>query len=79
MAKPPERYRDAESTEEHLQVQRAQRRREPAPRFETEAYRRYRADALRAAGLDDEADASEDAGDGEMTTEQHLERVRRRR
>ena len=59
-AKPPRRYKthDELTVDEHVQVLQSDRRRGPGEekRFETEEYRSYRAEVLRAAGLEDEDD-----------------------
>ena len=54
---------DELTTDEHLRVEQAAARGEPAPKFETAEYREARADALRYAGLDEEADEVEAAID----------------
>lgn len=79
MPTPPDRFREPATPDEHLKAVQAERRGEQF-RIESDEYRRYRADALRAAGLTDEADASEpDTRDlGELTPEDHLEQIRGR-
>jgi hypothetical protein len=83
MPPPEKRYKqpDELTVDEIVREMSAKQRGEPM-QFETEAYQRYRADALRAAGLNDEADAAEPDRDVDiesMTVEQHFERLRRDR
>ncbi len=75
----PERYRAPETPDEHLAELQARRGGEPPPKLETEAYRRHRADALRAAGLDDEADELDPAREPDPESEgvdAHLNAIR---
>jgi hypothetical protein len=76
---PPRRYKTPEelSTAEHHQIISAERRGGEAPRFETDDYRAYRADALRDAGLDEEADESDPKALDEMSAAEHFEHLRR--
>lgn len=73
----PRRYKtdDELSTDELLAVQRAEAAGKPAPRFERFAYQQARADALRAGGMEAEADEIEAAldGDGERPSNEALE------
>ena len=78
--KPPARHKAVGeyTAEEHARAMRAERRGETF-QVETDEYRKYRADALRAAGLDDEADAAEPTSTSldEMSPAEHLAALRR--
>lgn len=67
--------RDEFTLDEELAFIQAQRAGQPLPRFETDAYRQARREALEDAGLD----PGEDAGPvelDEMTVEQHYRRIK---
>jgi hypothetical protein len=79
--KPPERYKSADelSVDEMLRVVQAARRGSPEPKFERDDYRAYKANALRAAGLTDEADASDPGAAPDLENmEDHLRAIQRR-
>jgi len=65
--------------EEVLTVQ-AARRGDAVPKFETDAYRQYRAEVLREGGFIEEAKESEPSGSPrpleEQSVEEHFERLR---
>jgi len=79
------RYKQVDelSTDEIAQRLQARNRNEQAPRFETSEYKQAKAEALRDAGLEDEAAEYEAAsGEGQledMTVEDHFQRIRRPR
>lgn len=77
MSNPPgKRFKNPEdfSVAEHVAAQSARRRGEVF-RVETDAYVQHRADALCAAGLDDEADEAQKPAD-ELSAQEHVERLR---
>ena len=77
--KPPTRHKDPVdyTPDEHFKALRAEGRGEEFA-VETDEYQRYRADGLRALGLEDEADASEpdDRTLEEMSPAEHLADIR---
>jgi hypothetical protein len=78
------RYREIEelTVEEHAERLQARNRNEPEPRFETTEHREAKAEALRDAGLDDEAreyEASGEKSPSDLTVEDHFQRIRRNR
>jgi hypothetical protein len=79
--KPPARYKAREDyTVDEIAHTMAAAKRGEDERVETDEFKRYHADVLRASGLSDLADATEpDAVPdiAEMTTEQHFESQRR--
>ena len=80
MPRPPNRYKEpADRTVEEIYADlEAASRGVDAPQPETAEYRKYKSDALRAAGLDDEADAAEpDAvvSIEDLTAEEHYRRM----
>jgi hypothetical protein len=81
MPKPPTQFKDPAdyTVDEIVQAMHAERIGESA-QIETTEYRKYRADALRAAGLNAEADASEPDAEPDlasMTPQEHFDRLRR--
>jgi hypothetical protein len=75
------RYKTREelTLDQELVVIQAQRANGPSPRFETDAYRQARREALEDAELDPgEADTGP-VDPAEMTTGQHFERIRQSR
>jgi hypothetical protein len=69
--------RDEElSVEELVQRMQAETRGEPAPQFETPEYIEHRTEALRDAGLDEEADESKPKSIEDLTPAEHYERMR---
>jgi hypothetical protein len=76
---PPERFKKREdlTVDEQLAAIQAQKRGDPAPRFETDEYRQARREALEAAGLDPDDDAEESMALEDMTPEDHFNRIRR--
>jgi hypothetical protein len=87
MAEKPKRYKDESELDgdEMLQVVQARKRGDDPPRFERPEYAEHKAKALRASGLDDEADEIEARANGatvpleERTTAEHFDRMRRHR
>jgi hypothetical protein len=80
--KPPARYKPSEdyTTAEHAASMGAAKRGEDA-RIESDEFKRYHADVLRAGGLSELADAAEPGAVvdvAEMTVEQHFESQRQR-
>jgi hypothetical protein len=80
----PKRFKDEDELDgdELLQTVQARRRGDDPPQFERKEYRQHKADALREAGLDAEADELETAEAGpvpmeERTTQEHFDRIRR--
>lgn len=83
MPKPPDRYKSREdlTPAEVLAELRAVRRGQEPPRIESDEYKRYRTDVLRAGGLTGEADAAEPDAEPDlaaMTPAQHYDAIRRR-
>ncbi|MEA2190748.1 MAG: hypothetical protein QOI73_869 [Solirubrobacteraceae bacterium] len=79
--KPPQRFKAEEDLgpDEYLQVIQAERRGAARPRFESDEYRRYKNDGLRALGLDDEV--TDDAGEkplDAMSPADHFDDIRGR-
>jgi hypothetical protein len=76
-AQTPRHYKtvDELTPDEHAQVIAAEHRNEAPPRFETDDYKQARAEALRDAGFDD--DAEDDDALEDMSVEQHLAQIRR--
>jgi hypothetical protein len=84
MTDTPKRYKDEDeyNGDELLAAVQARHRGDDPPKFERKEYRQHKADALREAGLDDEADeleaaAAEPVPLEERTTEEHFDRIRR--
>jgi hypothetical protein len=77
----PKRFKDDEELggDELLEVVQAERRGSPRPQFERAEYAAYRADALGAAELHAEADASVPKALEEMSPDDHYEAIRGRR
>ena len=79
------RYKQVDelSTDEITQRLQARNRNEPEPQFETPEYKQAKAEALRDAGLEDEAAEYEAAGGegqlADMTVEDHFQRIRSNR
>ena len=80
MPKPPVQFKAREdyTTAEYVAAMHAEKIGEPIE-IETTEYRKYRADALRAAGLTTEADANEPGAEPDlesMTPQEHYDRMR---
>lgn len=78
MTTPPQRYRDPETPDEHLAAARARQRNQPPPKLETDEYKAYRADALRAAGLTDEGDEIDAGAEPDQSVASELDKIRSR-
>ena len=77
MSKVPTRFKveDELDGDETLKVVQARRAGNPAPRFETPAYRKHRADVLREGGLDDEAAEDDPVPLEDQSPGEHLRRI----
>lgn len=71
--------REELTLDEELVVIQAQRADRPIPRFETDAYKRARREALEEAGLDPGEGDTGLVDPAEMTPAQHFERIRESR
>lgn len=77
----PRRWKtdDELDPDEHRQRLSADRRHQDPPRFETDAYKAHRREALAAAGIDEGDGPGEGKPLEEMTPDQHLADLRGRR
>jgi hypothetical protein len=80
---PPQRWRGADTVDEHLRELQATEAGQPKPRFEEEGYAWLKIKALRSAGLSEEADEIETRALGgnavaDLTAAEHFDQLRRR-